>query len=169
MLRHERLELDGAGADPVLFYNQNDKWGVFSNFSRHPIVLPHPFTGELTIYRTSEHRYQAMKSWDPEDHDWVVDAQSPAGAKSRGAVVQLRDDWGSDKLSVCYFVMVDAVMAKAIQVPAMTDALLGTGNRHIYEDSPVDDIWGWRYGEVYRGKNLLGEALMHVRAVLTAG
>lgn len=38
--------------------------------------------------------------------------------------------------------------------------------RRIYEDSPTDDIWGWRFQQSYTGKNLLGRCWMDVREVL---
>jgi ribA/ribD-fused uncharacterized protein len=167
----QRLEHDGA-VDPILFYSEKNAWGVFSNFSHHPVVLPHPWTAEPTRYHTSEHRYQAMKAMNPSDHDWVAGIGEPdisAGvSKTRGGPrgIKLRPDWGDKYQSVCYYVMLEVVTAKALQNGEMQDALADSEGRTLYEDSPTDDIWGIRNHYDYRGRNLLGQALMEVRYLL---
>lgn len=162
MTREERLALDGCD-DPVLFYRPRDAWGCFSNFSRHAVVLPHPFTNYDVTYATSEHRYQAMKATTAKDHDFVATAYSAAEAKGRGGRITLRASWD---FGTSYEVMVEVIAAKAAQHAGFARALRETGDRMIYEDSPVDDIWGWRFHESYTGQNLLGKALMEVRARL---
>lgn len=162
MNREERLALDGCD-NPVLFYRPSDAWGCFSNFSRHVVVLPHPFLNYAVTYATSEHRYQAMKATTVEDHDFVAAAYSAAEAKDRGRRIALRASWD---FGTSYEVMVEAVAAKTAQHAAVGRALRETGDRMIYEDSPVDDIWGWRFHESYTGENLLGKALMEVRSSL---
>lgn len=162
MTREERLALDGCD-DPVLFYRPSDVWGCFSNFSKHDVVLPHPFTGGPVAYATSEHRYQAMKATTAEDHDFVATAPSAYASKQHGREIALREGWDD---GTSYEVMVEAVAAKAEQHIIVRQTLRETGDRMIYEDSPVDDIWGWRYRSNYAGKNLLGKALMEVRETL---
>ena len=63
-------------------------------------------------------------------------------------------------------------MAKFESDPAMKEFLLGTGDRVLVEASPRDRIWGIGMGannenaenpNLWRGKNLLGFALMEVR------
>jgi N-glycosidase YbiA len=163
MNREERLAKDRA-VDPILFYHPSDGYGIFSNFSKHPIVLPSPWTREPTLYRTTEHRYQAMKSVNQEGHDWVVSAATAYESKERGRQVDLLDDWGGDYRDPCFWVMFEALTAKVFQHSKMERTLARTLDRTLYEDSPVDDIWGWRFRNDYRGKNLLGRALMDVRA-----
>ena len=168
MERTERLAIDGYGPDvePVLFYDARDEWGVFSNFSRHPVVMPHPFTGKTVGYLTAEHRFQAMKATNREAHDYVAAAAGPGDSKHKGREILLRDGWGGNYGDLCWYVMFEVVLAKAFQHDEMMDALMLTGTRPIYEDSPVDDIWGWRFRNDYRGKNLLGRVLMQVRDVV---
>lgn len=167
MTREERLARDGC-VNPVLFYHPRNQWGVFSNFSEHPVDMIHPWSQKPTRYATSEHRYQAMKATCREDHDHVASADGPMQSKERGGRngIRLREDWGADKDGACYAVMVEVVEAKVAQHDEMRAMLLRTGARHIYEDSATDDIWGWRCREDYRGRNLLGEALMEVRATI---
>ena len=168
MKREARLEQDAA-KDPILFYNQDDEWGVFSNFSEHGIWLPHPFTGEMVWYRTGEHRFQAMKGSTEKQHEYVRLQPSAYKAKEAGGPrgnIELRQGWVSDYGNLPWYVMFETVLAKAIQVPDAAEALTLSGQRHIYEDSPTDDIWGWRYRNSYRGKNLLGRCWMQARDVL---
>lgn len=166
MNQAERLEKDGAGADPLLFYKPGDDYGFFSNFSMHGIELTNPWTNERQIYITGEHRYQAMKADSQEDHDYVLEVDNPGAAQRRGRQVNLREGWGEDIAGLGWFVMLELITAKAIQHPSVGEILLVTGDRVIYEDSPTDDIWGWRHGPSHMGKNLLGRCWMQVRDLL---
>jgi predicted NAD-dependent protein-ADP-ribosyltransferase YbiA (DUF1768 family) len=120
MNRTQRLDQDGA-IDPLLFYSADDEWGVFSNFSEHGIWLPQPFTGETVWYRTGEHRFQAMKAQDFKTHEAVrlqpnaYKAKTAGGPKSHVNLV-LREGWGNNYGDLCWYVMVETVLAKAIQV-----------------------------------------------------
>lgn len=158
----QRLKQDGA-TNPILFYRPQDPWGCFSNFSSHSVWMVDPHTGKLVEYKTTEHRFQAMKARDPDEHEWVRTAKSPSLAKERGRVVDIIDGWDPEYRSIAYYVMLEALYAKAHQHPSVGATLFDSLHRHIYEDSPVDDIWGWRYRESHTGKNLLGRAWMDVR------
>lgn len=167
MNRKERLERDGA-VDPILFYDKHDKWGEFSNFSFHGVQLPNPWKPfpTLLMYKSGEHRYQALKATTEQEHDWVVSASGPAEAKGRGNEVELVPDWGDKFGDRCWWVMLETVTHKAIQHDDVMNTLIATDDKWIYEDSRVDDIWGWRHYHSYNGKNLLGLAWMHARASL---
>jgi len=165
--REERLKKDGAGEEPVLFYgHKGTEWPYFSNFSRHSVLMADPWTGRPTRYPTTEHRYQAMKSVDKEGHDYVLCSSGPGQSKTRGREVTLRDNWGETYGTFAYYVMLEAVMTKASQWPVIYRSLVSTGERLIYEDSPTDDIWGWRHANNYSGNNLLGLCWMQVRDLL---
>lgn len=67
--------------------------------------------------------------------------------------------------------MVEILKAKFAN-PRLKQILLDTGERELVEGSPYDTIWGvkldWQSNEIldrnnWRGRNLLGEALMEVR------
>lgn len=162
MNRAERLESDGA-VDPVLFFGARNPNGIFSNFYPTAIVLPNPWTFQPVWYRTREHRYQAMKATTKAEHDYVAKSATAYQSKQRGREVTLRDGWGSTQDGICWFVMCECLVASVYQDTPTLDALTGTGLRHMYEDSPTDDIWGWRFEQSYTGKNLLGKAWMHTR------
>jgi ribA/ribD-fused uncharacterized protein len=166
LTREERLTQDGA-VNPILFYRPRDPWGCFSNFSRHGVWLPHPWTGERVFYPTTEHRFQCMKACRAEDHDYVLAAANPTEAKHRGGPqgIALIDGWDSSYRGFAYYAMFEALVAKTLQHEDVSGALVDSGLRHIYEDSAVDDIWGWRYRNDHRGKNLLGRCWMDVRAL----
>lgn len=170
MTKAERLTHDGwTGVNPVLFYRPRDPFGCLSQFSRHKIVLPNPWTRKLYIYEGGEWRFQALKGTSERDHEYVCAAETATEAKFRGSPkgnITFRDDWGNSYGDICWYVMLEVCIAKALQHPEVQQALADTGERPIYEDSPTDDIWGWRKRHDYRGKNLLGEAWMQTRAMI---
>lgn len=165
MNRDERLAQDGD-LDPILFYKPRDEYGCFSNFSLHSILLPDPWTGELRAYQTGEHRYQACKSADQEGHEYVMEIGNPGAAQKRGRQVTLREGWREDHLGLGYYIMLELVIAKTLQHRDVQRALDSCGEHVIYEDSPVDDIWGWRHDNNYSGNNLLGRCWMQTRDLL---
>src|SRR3712207_3844002 len=67
--------------------------GPLMNFAATPIVMPDPFTGRARLYRSVEHRYQAMRATTAAEHDWVAEAPDPAEAKRRGHALVARPDW----------------------------------------------------------------------------
>lgn len=168
MNREERLIADGYDPEvvkPELFYRSKT---LGSNFSPHGIFLRNPWTSERTWYKTCEHRYQAMKATNGEAHDYVNAAIRPIDSKNRGREIDLREGWGERYGDFCWYVMFEVVLAKTIQHEEVRNWLISTGKRPIYEDSPTDDIWGWRYLEDHRGRNLLGRCWMQIRGVLVA-
>lgn len=110
--------------------------------------------------------------FDPSKVDAIARATQPDKAKALGRAVQNYDDavWSS----VRYDKMVEVLRAK-FKEPVMRDILLRTGDRIIVEASPYDRIWGVGLDvedtrvldeNQWRGQNLLGKALMDVRAEL---
>ena len=78
--------------------------------------------------------------------------------------VALRADWEQVK----YEVMLRALAGKFAAEPYRSGLLL-TDGRPLAEDSPTDFVWGARDPQGgYGGQNLLGQALMAVRAALIA-
>lgn len=117
---------------------------------------------------TREHRFQAMKGTNQKDHDYVAGSSGPGEAKRRGRAIWLRPDWGNDINQVCWYVMMEGVLATVMQHDDVAQGLEDTGERVIYEDSPTDDIWGWRKDGNHEGRNLLGLAWMQARLVVMA-
>lgn len=173
MTKAERLVHDEVEGDPVLFYGARGEWGCFSSFSAHPVVMINPWTWKMMEYRTGEVRFQALKATSEKDHDYVVDAHKESfepgiismESKTRGRSIKLRGDWGNTVNSICWYVMLEVVITKVAQHDDVRSELLLTGFRAIYEDSPRDNIWGWRAGSNHNGKNLLGKCWMQARDV----
>lgn len=170
MNEQERIERDGLTEPPIKFYGKNCEHNYFSNFAPLGLWLPHPFTGELTWYPTGEHAYQARKAWTDEEHDHVLAASTPFESKKRGQAVALRDGWDTGArrtlYPLCYYVMLEVVWGKVMEHEHIAYALLESDERAIWEDSPTDDIWGIRYRNDYRGRNLLGRSWMETREKL---
>ena len=100
----------------------------------------------------------------------ILNAQTPAGAKSLGRRVRGfdEDQWCRNRFSI----VVRANQAKFEQNEILRNYLLGTGSRILVEANPADFIWGIGWGQEdaqsknpneWRGLNLLGFALMQVR------
>ncbi|KVP96583.1 hypothetical protein WJ97_11910 [Burkholderia ubonensis] len=103
----------------------------------------------------------------------MLAVSDPKTLKAMGRQVQnYRDElWVKHRLSI----MVHGCYLKFSQNPAMKAELLATEDRILVEASPDDTIWGIGLEESdprcldrqqWKGLNLLGEALMVVRALL---
>jgi ribA/ribD-fused uncharacterized protein len=145
---------------PIRFYRVNDPYGVFSNFSPHPIYL------DGHRWPTTEHYFQAQKfaGTDPAQFAAIRAAKSPmlAARLGRSRKARLRRDWESIKDNV----MRKAVLAKFRAHEDARQTLLSTADQHIIEDTTDDHYWGC--GDSGAGKNRLGQILEEVRAQLRA-
>ena len=99
----------------------------------------------------------------------IIQARSTPEAKRIGRMVRNFNSkvWDEKR----YGVMVDILKIK-FQNSTLKEILLRTGNLELVEGSPYDAIWGvkldWMSDEIldrnnWRGRNLLGKALMEVR------
>ncbi|EPS93928.1 hypothetical protein FOMPIDRAFT_1135208 [Fomitopsis schrenkii] len=140
---------------PIYFYDQHDPYYEFTIFS------PHPIEWEGHTYPTAEHLFQAHKFIT--DHPDLVTRirhlHSPREALEEAG--RLRRLQRSDWFDVNVGIMDNILHAKFTQHPELKASLLGTGNREIIEDSPVDPFWGC--GRDRQGRNELGKALMRLR------
>lgn len=140
----------------VYFYSTREKYGCFSNFSRHGFELDGKY------WKTSEHYFQAMKFEGTEYEDQVREARSPKDAATLGRRrdFPLRKDWESVKDDV----MRRAVLKKFQTHDDIQQTLLDTGDEVLIENAPGDYYWGC--GKDGSGKNMLGIILMVVREQL---
>lgn len=103
----------------------------------------------------------------------ILATGSPREHKALGRQVSNFDQarWEAERLDI----VVRGNLAKFSQDPALREALLATGDKLMVEASPYDRIWGvgLRADDprvhdraTWQGSNLLGEALMRVRAQL---
>ena len=129
-------------------------------------------------YATAEHFMMAEKARlfrDDAALAKVLAAATPADAKAIGRTVKdyADDAWGRARLDA----VVRGNVAKFGQNEAMGRFLRDTGDQVLVEAAPRDTIWGIGMGAAnpnashparWRGRNLLGFALMETRARLAA-
>ncbi len=143
----------------IYFYTTRDeKYGCFSNFSRHGFEL------DGFWWPTSEHYFQAQKFVES-DRPWfdkIREVKTPKEAAKMGRSRKhpLRSDWEQVKDEIMH----RAVLCKFQTHADIRELLLGTGDELIVENSPVDYYWGC--GADGSGKNKLGEVLIAVREIL---
>lgn len=140
--------------------------------------FPHAFVHEGIRYPTAEHFMMAAKArlfGDDERLAMILDAATPGEAKRHGREVAGFVDELWDR--ACVAIVRDGSVAKFGSSPELTAYLVGTGRRVLVEASPRDRIWGIGMGpgnpgverpSLWRGRNLLGFALMQARAELAA-
>jgi ribA/ribD-fused uncharacterized protein len=135
-----------------------------------------PFTVDGIVYPTAEHWMMAEKArlfGDDAALARVLAAGNPGAAKAVGREVRGFDGtrWDAARFDI----VVRGNLAKFGQNAELGAFLATTGDRVLVEASPVDRIWGIglaedderaRNPELWRGLNLLGHALMEVRARL---
>lgn len=136
------------------------------------------FTVDGISYPTVEHWMMAEKArlfGDTAALPEILAATTPKEAKALGRKVQGFDSelWSAN----CVEIVVRGNLAKFGQNQAMQEYLLSTGTAILVEAAPGDQIWGIGLGASndrasqpaqWRGRNLLGFALMQVREKLHA-
>jgi hypothetical protein len=131
-----------------------DKFGFLSNF--YPGTID--YDGKL--WGSVEHAYQAAKTINETEKDWIRQSPNAAVAKKRGRKATVRSDWEKIKVSV----MLDILRIKFSQPPFKRD-LLATGKEELVEGNWWGDtFWGVCKG---KGQNMLGKLLMQIREELT--
>ena len=113
---------------------------------------------ERRSYPTAEHLFQARKTTNEVDHEWVREAPSVSGAKHRGRRVTCRPGWNDIRIDV----MREVLEAKFSQHPNLAKKLLETGDQELIEGN----FWGDTFWGVYlgSGQNNLGKLLMELRS-----
>ncbi len=132
-----------------------------------------PVTVDGQSYLTAEHWMMAGKARLFDDEAAlaaILVAPNPGAAKAIGRKVRPFDDTVWKRAA--YDIVVAGNLAKFGQHDELRAFLLATGRRVLVEASPHDRIWGIGLGRedpdaqrpsTWRGRNLLGFALMEVR------
>ena len=153
--------------EPVYFYRTAHP---FSNF--HPSV----FTAGGVTYHCAEQYLMARKAalfGDEATRQAILAARTPAACKALGRRVRPYDDarWAAERFGAA----LDMLRLKFGQNARLRAALVATGEAELVEAAPNDRIWGIGFSEQDApgarqvwGENLLGRALMVVRAELTS-
>ena len=123
-----------------------------SNFWMSPIEY------EGNIYKSVEHAFQAAKTLDPLERDYIAAASTPDIAKRRGRTVHLRHDWEQIK----EMIMLDLLRIKFRHI-GLRAALLGTQHHELIEGNHWGDTY-WGVDHRLGGQNRLGMLLMQVRS-----
>lgn len=117
---------------------------------------------ESRTYPTSEHAYQAMKTWKESMKEVISKLDTPGEAKSIGRRLEVRSDWKAVKIKI----MEEIVMAKFVQNPDLKKMLIATGDEELVEGNDWhDDFWGVDMA-TGKGENHLGKVLMKTREQL---
>ena len=128
-------------------------------------------------YNSMEQYMHAQKAdlfGDKETFKKIMNAESPEECKRLGRQVRgfSQEIWDQNK----YNIIVEGNLAKFSDNPKLKEYLLSTGDAILAEASPSDKIWGigmskdaaaGKTEEQWQGQNLLGKALMEVRARLS--
>lgn len=141
--------------EPVLFYGHREgTYSAFSNF------YPAEFVIDGISFACSEQAFMYKKSDAATYQARVRRTTDPFEVKKLGRTATLRPDWDTFK----YGWMVTVLKAKFSQNERLRELLLLTGDRPIHENCA--DPW-WGGGPNFPGgRDLLGKALMEVRAWL---
>lgn len=137
---------------------------------------PCRFEADGQTYTTAEQYMMAGKARLFGDQEMLADilaTDHPAACKALGRKVRGFDEavWGAARFDL----VTRGNAAKFGQNPAYREYLLATGDEILVEASPRDRIWGIGMGRnnelagdprTWRGRNLLGFALVRARAIL---
>lgn len=130
-----------------------------SNFQQCAIVYGE--NGE--VWPSTEHLFQALKTHDRGEREFIRNLPTPGQAKRAGRQVELRDTWEDIKIDVMFMVN----MMKYNQNPQLKEMLLATGDEELIEGNEWGDtFWGVCNGV---GRNELGKILMRIRIILRNG
>lgn len=134
---------------------------------------PSYFEVDVDTYSCAEQYMMAEKARlfdDTDIEEQIMQATDPMKMKALGKKVKNFDQALWDKAK--YAIVLNGNYYKFAQNKAMRDYLLSTGDQILVEASPLDTIWGIGLEEKdpraslpsqWKGKNLLGFALMEVR------
>jgi len=129
------------------------EYRFLSNF--HPSVI----SIDGKPYPTVEHMYQAAKTGEPHQKDWIRGSETPGEAKGRGRRVNIRPDWEQVKVAAMLI-----LLRKKFNIPELKEKLINTGDAELIEGNTWGDtFWGVCNGV---GENNLGKLLMRVREEL---
>lgn len=115
-----------------------------------------PMTHAGVVWPSLEHAYQACKTLNAREREFVHSARYASEAKRRGGQITVRHDWDLVKVDVMH-----ELLRVKFMVPQNRDLLLATDDSTLVEGNYWGDtFWGICKGV---GKNHLGNLLMNVR------
>ena len=156
---------------PVFFWFADGENGYLSNW------YPADFTVDGLLFHNMEQfkmYNRAILFGDEASAKEILETADPETAKNLGMAAQPADEalWDAN----CYNIIVKGLMGKFGQNEDLRAQLLSTGNRPMAEARPFDPVNGIGLSaedaantpmEQWPGTNLLGKALMEIRANLS--
>jgi ribA/ribD-fused uncharacterized protein len=128
------------------------------NWFSNMIPFEDPLVYRGITYHSVENFYQAHKSLDPKDHEYIA-SLTPFESKQAGQKLKIRPNWG-DRVKWCF--MRFALKHKFRLDTEFGKKLIETGDEEIIEwNNWGDQYWGKTLDGV--GENHLGRILMEIR------
>ena len=137
------------------------EYAFLSNF------YPSTFILDGKIYPTVEHYFQAQKTTNKKDFQYVLSATTPGQAKARGRKIKLREDWGDEKVKDD--IMFYGVYAKFDQNKDIQYRLISTYKHILVEGNTWGDTYWGMDLRTGIGKNKLGIIIMRCRELFIGG
>ena len=152
------------------FWKAKDEYGEFCNWYGAKFVY------EGIEFKNTEQAFMYLKAKlfnDTKIMEQILKNSNPRICKNLGRAVKPFDSNVFDNHK--YQFMVEVLYAKFSQNEHLKEKLINTGDALLVEASPLDKIWGigmsiehpdFNDPTKWKGTNLLGKALMEVRAQL---
>ena len=152
----------------IFFHKEYENYGFLSNFYR-PVRFLDP---ELNLVFTSSEKYymaaKAAVARNAQSFFDIMETDDPSLVKEIGSSFGVPREWERVREDVMEY----ACYLKFFQNHDIRRALLDTGDAHLVEAAPNDNVWGIGINETqarqtspstWPGANLLGKVLMKVR------
>lgn len=157
----------------IFFWKPHEIHGFLSNWYYSDIIINDQKFNCVEQY----FMWRKLKLFEPSNRNLelqLLDTKNPAEMKRIGGHVKNYNEiiWNNER----YDIMKEGLYAKFIQNDILKRKLLDTNDFILVEASPYDSIWGIGMTSAvaskvsqnqWKGKNLLGIALMEVRANLS--
>ncbi len=133
--------------------------GFFGEYRWLSNFWPAPVKMYGLEYPTVEHAYQAAKTLDEEEREFIRLQSTPGKAKRAGKTITVREDWETFKVGA-----MKILLERKFSIPHLKEKLLATGDALLVEENDWGDtFWGECRGT---GQNILGKLLMEIRESL---
>lgn len=167
-----KLQIVDRTVDAIFFYNPSDPHGYLSNWSFSPFKIDGVRFVSMEQYIMYE---KCVVFGDQTSANAILATDDPATHKKigRNAKGYVDSVWGGMR----QLIALRGLLAKFMQNEELNQKLLSTGDAWLVESSHNDVVWACGRGldeperfdvAQWRGKNILGFAIMETRTILRA-